>query len=211
MLLESLRKKYSDEGIDQLTSDPDPYIQFQFWYSQAIDSGIAEPNAFSLGSVSSDSKPSQRTVLMKSFDNEGFVFYTNHGSRKGKQMTENNQVSMLFPWYELHRQVNIEGTVSRIDDKRSFEYFRSRPEGSRIGAWASRQSQELDSRAILKKQIKEIEQKFKGQEIPLPPFWGGYLIRPKRFEFWQGRTHRLHDRIVYADQHGQWVKSRLSP
>ena len=209
--LKQLKKEYSDKGIDVGSADSNPFIQFNLWFSQAVDSAIAEPNGFSLCSVSADSKPTQRTVLMKSFDENGFVFYTNHGSRKGRQIAENNRVSMLFPWYALHRQINIEGKVSRIDDKQSLKYFHSRPVGSQIGAWASRQSEILASRNILEKQIEEIENKFAGKEIPLPAFWGGYLIEPDRFEFWQGRTHRLHDRIVYTKTENQWEITRLSP
>ena len=209
--LKALKQQYSDSGIDKNTVDANPFKQFAVWFDQAVDSGIAEPNGFSLCTVSPESKPTQRTVLMKSYDEKGFVFYTNHHSRKGKQLSENHCVSMLFPWYELHRQINVEGVVSRIDDQRSFEYFNSRPVGSQIGAWASRQSETIESRQVLEQQICQIEEKFKDQEIPLPEFWGGYQIAPTRFEFWQGRTHRLHDRIIYTKNDSQWDISRLSP
>jgi pyridoxamine 5'-phosphate oxidase len=209
--LEPLKKLYSDAGISKQSVRENPIDQFSIWYEQAVDSGIAEPNGFVLSTVSVDARPSQRTVLMKSYDNEGFIFYTNHFSRKGKQIAANNTVSMLFPWYELHRQIIIEGSVTRVDEKYAREYFASRPRGSQVGAWASRQSEVIDSRSALEAQQDEIEQRFKEKALPLPPFWGGYLVSPTRFEFWQGRTHRLHDRIVYTKSGRGWDITRLSP
>lgn len=209
--LKQLKKEYSDSGIDRNTVDPNPIAQFTLWFEQAVDSGIAEPNGFSLCTVSAECRPSQRTVLMKGYDDHGFVFYTNHSSRKGQQIVENNRVSMLFPWYELHRQINIEGEVSRIDDEQSYAYFNSRPYGSQVGAWASYQSKVIDSRSVLEEQIEAIERQFQDQTIPLPPFWGGYRVEPERFEFWQGRSHRLHDRIIYCKDGAQWNIMRLSP
>ena len=209
--LKQLKREYSEAGIDKDSVYPDPIAQFALWFGQAVDSGIAEPNGFSLCTVSVERRPAQRTVLMKSYDDSGFVFYTNHDSLKGQQMMGNNRVSMLFPWYELHRQINIEGQVSRIDDDQSYAYFHSRHRASQISAWASHQSKIIDSRSFLEKQFETLERKFQDQAIPLPPFWGGYRIKPDRFEFWQGRTHRLHDRIVYCKDRGQWKISRLSP
>ncbi len=209
--LKKLKQLYSDTGISKESVKVDPFEQFKIWYDQAVDSGIAEPNGFSLSTVSNQGKPSQRTVLMKAYDDQGFIFYTNHHSRKGEQLANYNIVSMLFPWYELHRQINIEGTVSRIDDETSLEYFRSRPRGSQIGAWASRQSEEIESRTVLEQQQTEIENRFEGKELPLPSFWGGYRVNPTRYEFWQGRTHRLHDRIVYKRSNNDWKIVRLSP
>ena len=209
--LEQLRQEYSDSGIDLSCVAPNPFVQFSLWFAQASDSGIAEPNGFSLCTISADGKPTQRTVLMKSYTDAGFVFYTNHGSRKAQQIIENNQVSMLFPWYALHRQVHIEGEVSRIGEAASCEYFNSRPRASQTGAWASRQSEPLTSRSQLEEDFRDMERKFRGQDIPLPPFWGGYRIKPERFEFWQGRSHRLHDRIVYRHHQGEWEITRLSP
>ena len=196
--LEPLKKQYSDAGISKQSVLECAVNQFSIWYDQAVESGIAEPNGFVLSTVSVDSRPSQRTVLMKSYDEDGFVFYTNHHSRKGKQIETNNAVSMLFPWYELHRQIIIEGNVTKLDEKRSGEYFSSRPRGSQVGAWASRQSEVIGSRSALEAQQDEIDRRFKDEALPFPSFWGGYLVAPTRFEFWQGRTHRLHDRIVYT-------------
>lgn len=210
--LKALRQQYSDQGLDEQSTAENPFEQFGKWFQQAMDSGMAEANGFSLCTVAADSKPTQRTVLLKYWDAEGFVFYTNHGSRKGRQMMENSSVSMLFPWYALHRQINIEGVVSRVDDNMSEAYFQSRPRGSQVGAWASRQSEVIDSRELLEDQITKIEQRFEGKEkLPLPEFWGGYRVKPTRFEFWQGRTHRLHDRIVYMPAEDRWEIFRLSP
>ena len=189
------------EGVEQ-----DPLIQFGHWLEQAENAGIAEPNAMLLATVSSGISseisgapaPSQRSVLMKGFDEDGFVFFTNHGSRKARQMRENAAVSAVFPWYALHRQVIIEGRVGRVGEAQSLEYFHSRPRDAQLGAWASRQSETLASRRVLEERMARISERFRDREIPLPAFWGGYRIRPHRIEFWQGQTHRLHDRILYT-------------
>lgn len=209
--LQKLKKQYADAGIAQDSVCKDPFEQFRLWFNQVVDSGIAEPNGFCLSTVSESSKPSQRTVLMKSCDGEGLVFYSNYHSRKGRQLAQNNKVSALFPWYELHRQISIEGTVSRVSDQLSREYFNSRSQESQIGAYASRQSERITSRQVLDQQQQTMTQRFSNQEIPLPEFWGGYRIKPERFEFWQGRDHRLHDRILYTKRDNQWEITRLSP
>ena len=209
--LKKLRKQYSDAGLSQSSVCKDPLEQFGLWFEQAVSSGIAEPDGFCLSTVSADFSPTQRTVLMKCYDHAGLVFYTNHHSRKGKQIAQNNKVSALFPWYELHRQINIEGTVNRVSDQLSREYFNSRARGSQISAYASHQSKTIAARQMLEQQQQEIEQKFGDGQIPLPEFWGGYRIKPYRFEFWQGRAHRLHDRILYTKQDSQWEITRLSP
>ncbi len=214
--LKKLKQQYADAGIRQDSVCRDPLDQFRLWFDQALDSGIAEADGFCLSTVSTEGKPSQRTVLMKSYDRDGLVFYSNHHSRKAQQLMQNNQVSALFPWYELHRQIIIEGTVSRVSDQLSRDYFHSRPRESQISAHASRQSETIASRQMLEQQQQEIEQGFANQQIPLPKFWGGYRIKPTRFEFWQGRAHRLHDRILYiktnsAENDNQWEIIRLSP
>ncbi|NKB62933.1 MAG: pyridoxamine 5'-phosphate oxidase [Gammaproteobacteria bacterium] len=211
--LKELRKLYSEQGLSQKGVDRNPFSQFKIWFDQAVNSDTAEPDGMCLSTISSDGKPSQRTVLMKAYDENGFIFYTNHNSRKGIQLKENTSVSALFPWLALHRQIIIEGEVSRIDDEISLAYFHSRPRGSQIGAWASRQSQRLNSRCELEEQIKAVEERFEGQPIPLPEFWGGYRIKPNRFEFWQGRNHRIHDRIIYhwSESEQAWKVERLSP
>ena len=209
---EELYRQYSDAGLTRDAVDENPFTQFGRWLDQARDAAIAEPNAMALATVSACSAPSLRSVLMKSFDQDGFVFFTNHGSRKARQMRENDAVSAVFPWYALHRQVIIEGNVRRIGEDQTRAYFHSRPRDAQLGAWASRQSETLASRQVLEEQMARIATRFPEQEVPLPEFWGGYRIHPHRIEFWQGRTHRLHDRILYtrADQSG-WEISRLSP
>lgn len=165
-----------------------------------------------LATISGAPAPSQRSVLMKGFDEDGFVFFTNHGSRKAGQMRENDAVSAVFPWYALRRQVIIEGRVRRVGEAQSLEYFHSRPRDAQLGAWASRQSEALASRRVLEERMERISERFHDREIPLPAFWGGYRIRPHRIEFWQGRTHRLHDRILYARRdESAWEISRLFP
>ncbi len=208
--LQKLKQHYADVGISQDSVCKDPFEQFRLWFGQTVDSGIAEPNGFCLSTVA-QTAPSQRTVLMKSFDQAGLVFYTNHHSRKGQQLAQNNKVSALFPWHELHRQISIEGTVSRVSNTLSRDYFNSRTRGSQIGAHASSQSETLASRQVLEQQQQEVEQRFDDREIPLPEFWGGYCIKPTRFEFWQGRAHRLHDRILYIKKDNRWQITRLSP
>ena len=210
--LQKLREEYAGAGLTRDTVNQDPFEQFKLWFDQARDAGIPEPNAMSLATASITSAPSQRTVLIKDFDQNGFVFFTNHGSRKARQIQENAAVSALLPWYALQRQVKIEGHVGRISEDESRKYFYSRPRKSQVGAWASRQSEVLTSRHELDARFTRISEQFRGQEIPLPEFWGGYCIQPHWLEFLQGRTHRLHDRILYTRNEGSgWDISRLSP
>ena len=211
--LKQLKAAFQEKGLSKGSVEKNPFEQFKIWFDQTLNSDTAEPNGMVLSTVSTEGKPSQRTVLMKSYDENGFVFYTNHSSRKGQQMLENQSVSALFPWLALHRQIIIEGSVSRISDEQSLAYFHSRPRESQIGAWASFQSKSLMSREELESRIAEIESRFDAQNIPLPPFWGGYLIDPVYFEFWQGRNHRIHDRITYRlhPHETQWQIDRLSP
>ncbi len=195
----------------------DPLAQFGRWLKQAAEAGIIEPNAMVLATVSTSAAPSQRNVLLKDFDQNGFVFFTNHGSRKAQQMHENDAICALFAWYALHRQVIIEGKVQRIDDEVSREYFHSRPRQAQLGAWASRQSEPLASRQVLEERMAQVNERFHEREVPLPEFWGGYRIRAHRIEFWQGSEHRLHDRTLYTrrDESGAgdsvWEISRLYP
>lgn len=201
---------------EELTRDSvarEPVAQFEKWFAQArAAEGVVQAEAMVLASVSVEGAPSQRTVLMKGVDAEGVVFFTNHGSRKGREMGGNGAVSLLFPWYALQRQVLIEGEVERISQEDSRAYFHSRPREAQLGAWASRQSEVLESREVLVARVAEVTERFAGGEVPLPPFWGGYRVRPHRFEFWQGREHRLHERILYTrGEGGGWEISRLSP
>jgi pyridoxamine 5'-phosphate oxidase len=210
--LEALRQKYGEEGLEQSNLNTDPLLQFQTWYQQAVDSGMSEPNGMCLATATASAAPSLRTVLMKSYDNSGFIFYTNFGSRKARQITENNQVSLIFPWISLHRQVIIEGTAEKISTAESMKYFATRPRGSKLGAWSSHQSEAISTRSMLDAKLDEIKNKFAKGDIPLPSFWGGYRVKPARIEFWQGRQHRLHDRFLFTlTSTGSWKVARLAP
>ncbi len=190
---------------------PDPIRQFRVWMDDAISSGIPEPNAMTLATATTDGKPSARVVLLKEVNENGFVFFTNYDSRKGRELTENPCAALVFDWHETERQVRVEGRVEKISAAESDAYFHSRPSDSRLGAWASPQSREIASREELDKLQQQTEDQFNGKEIPRPPHWGGFLVRPARIEFWQGRPNRLHDRIVYQlDQQG-WEIIRLAP
>lgn len=196
--------------IDDLESDP--LRQFQHWFSQAVDSGIHEPNAMVVATVDAQSQPWQRTVLLKSFDLEGFVFFTNYESRKARQIAGNARVSLLFPWFALGRQVKVTGTAAKVPTLESLSYFATRPRGSQIGAWASPQSQVISSRSLLLAKVEEMKRKFAEGEIPLPSFWGGYRVAPQTIEFWQAGEHRLHDRFLYRRDPAQgWSVERLAP
>lgn len=189
----------------------DPLHQFERWFKEALDSGIAEPNAFVLATVSAAGMPSQRTVLLKYFDEHGFVFYTNYSSRKAQEMAGNAQVSMLFPWLALQRQVKIQGRVEKVSREQTLRYFLSRPRDSQLGAWTSPQSRVIDSRAMLLNQWAKMKEKFARGDVPLPDFWGGYRIVPTLLEFWQGQPSRLHDRFEYTRSDNAWQRARLAP
>ncbi|MBT3456868.1 MAG: pyridoxamine 5'-phosphate oxidase [Thiotrichales bacterium] len=207
--LSSLRKEFLQSGINKEDLKSSPVEQFSLWFSQAMESDIVEPTAMSL--ATSDDSIGIRTVLLKYFDEKGFVFYTNYESKKSKQMQKNPQAAILFPWLALERQVKIIGKVEKISKLESLKYFSSRPKGSQIGAWASEQSSRISSRSILIEQFESMKKKFSNGEIPLPEFWGGYRVIPQSIEFWQGRANRLHDRFIYEREEGEWTISRLSP
>ncbi len=209
--LADLRRDYIKNGLLESDVDPDPFRQFSVWFEQAVKSGIMEPNAMSHATVSPDGQPSMRIVLLKGIDDKGFIFFTNYESRKGRDMDHNPKSALLFFWGELERQVRIEGSVERISKESSKAYFDSRPEGSRIGAWSSNQSEVVDSRDFLESRFHENEIKFAGKDIPMPEYWGGYRLIPNVFEFWQGRGSRMHDRIRFRNMSGRWLIDRLSP
>lgn len=199
-------------GIDVDELQSDPVKQFEIWFAQAREAGIEDANALSLATATADGFPSVRTVLLKLFDADGFVFYTNYNSRKATEIKSNPKAAMLFPWLPLNRQVRIEGRIEKISNVESFKYFTSRPRGSQIGAWCSDQSEVIESRSFLEQKYREAAEKFKQGSIPLPSFWGGYRIVPNCFEFWQGRENRLHDRLSYRrTSGGEWEISRLAP
>ena len=206
-----LRQEYSKQTLNEQDLDPDAIGQFERWWHEALQSEVEEPNAMTLATASASGKPSARVVLLKGYDQNGFVFYSNYNSNKGRQMADNPQVCLVFFWKELERQVRIEGTVSRVPAEESDAYFSSRPEGSRIGAWASPQSQVIGSRQVLEENVTELEKSFAGKEIDRPAFWGGYLVKPVLIEFWQGRSSRLHDRLQYSLQEDGWKIERLAP
>ena len=190
----------------------DPLTQFAAWMADVVAAALPEPTAMVLATVSASGRPRGRTVLLKSYDSAGFVFYTNRTSRKGTDLAEVPRASLVFPWYPMHRQVIVEGTVSALSTAESEPYFRSRPHGSQVGAWASRQSTVIGSRDELDGRYDELARKWpEGTEVPMPEFWGGYRVIPEVIEFWQGRVNRLHDRLRYRRDGGGWVVERLSP
>ena len=212
MDLTNLRAKYTTRGLDIKDLNPNPFLQFELWFKQAMEADLLEPNAFSLATVGNDMMPSIRTVLLKIFDEKGFVFFTNYKSHKAKQIEENPKAAALFAWLDLERQVKIEGSIEKISKTESLKYFLSRPFGSQIGAWVSHQSQVISSRSLLEQKFDEIRRKFVKGEVPFPDFWGGYIIKPTKIEFWQGGQDRLHDRFVYELQNdNSWTISRLAP
>lgn len=205
-----IRREYKGKPLDEESVDPDPIKQFSVWFDDAVENVSTDPNAMTLATVNKYGQPSSRTVLLKGFDEYGFMFYTNYRSRKGTHIENNPRVSITIYWAELVRQIHIEGKAQKVSEEQSDEYFKSRPVASRLSAWASNQSREIDSRRSLEEQMKKFQEKF-GDEIPRPPHWGGYLIVPHRIEFWQGRLSRLHDRLSYTLENGEWSLERLSP
>ncbi len=211
MDLADFRKEYSDRGLRREEMNADPVAQFSEWFAQATELGLHEPNAMTLATIGESGMPYQRTVLLKYFDGDGFVFFTNYQSRKARQMELNPKVSLLFPWIKLERQVIIQGEVEKISTAESLKYFTTRPRESQIGAWVSNQSEVITSRKFLMQKLAEIKEKFSHGEIPLPSFWGGYRVRPEMIEFWQGGPARLHDRFLYRAVDAGWQIERLSP
>ncbi|WP_428087504.1 pyridoxamine 5'-phosphate oxidase [Candidatus Thioglobus sp.] len=208
--LNALRREFTSSGISRAHMDDNPFIQFETWINQASKANLTLPNAMSLATSNAD-EVSVRTVLLKSFDEQGFVFFTNYNSKKSQQIKQNSKAGLLFPWLDLERQVKISGSVEKISTLDSVKYFSSRPKDSQLGAWASNQSSNITSRQALLMQFEAMKNKFKQGEIPLPDFWGGYLVVPHRIEFWQGRQNRLHDRFVYIKQAEDWKIERLAP
>ncbi len=198
-------------GIPELTAEKDPIALFGRWFEDAEKAGIFMPNAMSVATCSQDGSPAARMLLLKEFDSRGFVFFTNYSSRKAREMLANPQVALVFYWPILERQVRVEGQVARISEHESYAYFKTRPRGSRIGAWASDQSSPLVSRELLEQRVREYAEKFGDGDVPLPPFWGGYRVKPQHIEFWQGRLDRLHDRLSYTREGETWKTTRLYP
>ena len=210
MDLTALRKSYERDALDEAASDPDPLAQFDRWMRQALDAQLPEPNAMTVATVGADGRPSTRVVLIKGYDARGIVWYTNYDSRKGRELAQRPVAALQFHWVELERVVRIEGRVEKTSADESDAYFASRPLDSRIGAWASPQSQVIDSRAVLVANAAKFGAQFLLQP-PRPPHWGGYRLVPDGWEFWQGRKSRLHDRLRYRQADGAWVRERLAP
>jgi pyridoxamine 5'-phosphate oxidase len=203
---------YDPAGLDEGMLAADPFAQFSLWLADATAAGLPQPNAMVLATVSASGQPRARTVLMKQYDPAGFVFYTNRTSRKGRDLAGQPRACLLFPWHAMHRQVIIEGSVSAMTQQQSEPYFRTRAHGSQLGAWASRQSSVLRSRAELDERYAQLQRRWPpGEQVPMPDFWGGYLLAPASFEFWQGRLDRLHDRLRYQPSGGGWEIQRLAP
>ena len=212
MSIAALRREYSRASLSESNVDPDPIHQFEQWFDQARAAEVVEPTAMSLATATPDGRPSVRMVLLKGLDAGGFVFYTDYRSRKGQELAANPRAALAFYWSEIERQVRITGIVTRVSREESEAYFRSRPLGSRLGAWTSFQSAVIPSRATLEERLGEMTARYADGDIPLPPYWGGYRVTPDEMEFWQGRPNRLHDRVRYTLQgNGLWVIERLSP
>ncbi|WP_107438290.1 MULTISPECIES: pyridoxamine 5'-phosphate oxidase [Streptomyces] len=207
-----MRKQYRSEIVEESGLAEDPMTQFAWWFQQAADSDLFEPNAMVVSTATSDGRPSSRTVLLKQFDTRGFVFFTNYGSRKAREIEENPYVSLLFPWHPIARQVIVTGRAARVGRDETAAYFRSRPHGSQLGAWASEQSRVIGSRAELDRRYAELAERYpEGEQVPVPPEWGGLRVKPDALEFWQGHENRMHDRLRYVLDGEKWRIERLCP
>lgn len=211
MTLADLRKDYSLAGLTEKELARDPFRQFEKWFQEAEAAKLPEPNAMVLATATREGRPSSRTVLLKGLDGRGFVFYSNYESRKGRELGGNPRATLLFPWIALERQVIVEGTVAKVAREECEAYFHSRPRLSQLSAWISQQSSIISGRDVLEESLRTLEKKYAGQEVPLPPHWGGWRLTPETVEFWQGRRSRLHDRLRYRREKDAWLVERLAP
>ncbi len=209
--MSNLREKHQQGGLDERQVNPDPVRQFARWYRDAVDSGIVEAKAMTLATATPGGIPSARMVLLKGFDERGFVFFTNYQSRKAAELEANPRAALVFYWAPLHRQVRIGGTIERVTRRETEDYFRTRPRGSQLSAWASHQSWPVESRGVLEARLEELRAQYVGGPIPPPPDWGGYRLLPATIEFWQGHPNRLHDRLLYTHSRSGWHIERLQP
>ncbi len=211
MSFSSSRASYERSELHESNVDPDPLVQLQQWVKDAEQDQISDDNAMCISSVDPRGQPSSRMVLLRGLDSRGLIFYTSYFSRKGRELTENPKIAALFHWRELERQVRIEGVTSQLSDEESDTYFATRPRGHQLGAWASEQSEPVENRDLLDRRIEDYSSRFEGEDVPRPHSWGGYLIKPFRIEFWQGRPNRMHDRIEYTTRDHAWSHHRLQP
>ena len=209
--LNSIRRDFADKALTEEAVNKNPFNQFETWFEEAVSSKILDPYAMSVSTVSAEGQPSTRIVYLRFISEDGLVFYTNYKSDKGNNITINNKVGINFFWGELDRQIRVEGEVVKASEEMSDLYFSKRPRESQVGAWASEQSSVIENREELENRVEHFTEKYKDQEIPRPPHWGGYIVKPKTFEFWQGRPNRLHDRLIYSKSNGSWVISRVAP
>ncbi len=211
MELDDIRREYTKGGLRRKDLLSDPVAQFNLWLKQAIDAKLTDPTAMTVATVDETGQPFQRIVLLKNVDEQGFIFYTNLGSRKAQQIEHNAKVSLHFPWHPLERQVHITGVAEKLSAVENMKYFSSRPKSSQLAAIASKQSSRISARGVLEGKFLELKKKFEAGEIPVPSFWGGYRIKPESIEFWQGGEHRLHDRFLFSKDHETWHIDRLAP
>jgi pyridoxamine 5'-phosphate oxidase len=209
--LSVVKREYKKGGLKEETAPANPFLLFQQWFGDTLKARLLDPNAMTLSTLGLDGRPALRTVLLKEFDPKGFVFFTNYESQKGKELARKPLAGLLFYWPTLSRQVRVDGRVSRVSAGESDSYFHSRPRGSQISAWVSRQSERVPNREYLEKKTSEFEKKFEGKAVPRPPYWGGFRLTPDRFEFWSGKPNRLHDRLRYVKKGAKWQRERLSP
>lgn len=209
--LAKLRRDYTKKALVESEVCENPIDQFMEWFEQALSADLVDPNAMTLSTATKDGAPSSRIVLLKGVDENGFRFFTNFNSRKGRELEENPRAALCFYWNALERQVRIEGSIQKLSAEDSKAYFQQRPRPSQLGAWASKQSSRVESREQLEANFKEIEKRFRNEEVPLPDYWGGYVLKPVRIEFWQGRKSRMHDRICYEKEEERWTIYRLAP
>lgn len=209
--LNSIRRDFADKPLNQSSVADNPFLQFGIWFEEAVNAQILDPYAMSISTVSKEGQPSTRIVYLRHISEEGMVFYTNYTSHKGENISDNNKIALNFFWGEIERQIRVEGVVKKVSDEMSDSYFAKRPRESQIGAWASNQSTVIKGREELEDLVKHYTNKFKDQNVPRPPHWGGYIVEPRIFEFWQGRPSRLHDRLVYTRKGESWIISRLAP
>ena len=209
--INSIRTNYAKQTLDENDVNANPIVQFAKWFEEAVGAQVIDPNAMTMCSATKEGKPSARILLLRNISEDGFVFYSNNNSRKGSEIEENPNCALLFFWPELERQIRIEGVVQKQTAEESDAYFNSHPRESKIGAWTSEQSKVISSREILNEKYEALHKKYPGENVPRPPYWGGYVLRPVSIEFWQGRPNRLHDRILFTKENNNWKIERLSP